>query len=64
VIVTVVVDTLGLAENGSVRIVRSDNPGFDASALATVRGAQFRPARMYGRAVRVLVQVPVVFRLN
>ncbi len=64
VIVTAVVDTLGLAENGSVRIVRSDNPGFDAPALATVRAARFRPARMYGRAVRVLVQVPVVFRLN
>jgi periplasmic protein TonB len=64
VIVTAVVDTLGLAENGSVRIVRSDNPGFDAAALATVRVARFRPARIYGRAVRVLVQVPVVFRLN
>ena len=64
VIVTAVVDTMGLAENGSVRIVRSDNPGFDASASATVRGARFRPARIYGRAVRVLVQVPVVFRLN
>jgi TonB family protein len=64
VIVTAVVDTLGLAENGSVRIVRSDNSGFDAAALATVRAARFRPGRVYGRAVRVLVQVPVVFRLN
>ncbi|HET9708486.1 MAG TPA: TonB family protein [Gemmatimonadales bacterium] len=64
VMVTAVVDTLGLAENGSVRIVRSDNPGFDAAALATVRAARFRPARIFGRAVRVLVQVPVVFRLN
>lgn len=64
VIVMAVVDTLGLAENGSVRIVRSDNPGFDAAALATVRAARFRPARIYGRAVRVLVQVPVAFRLN
>jgi TonB family protein len=64
VIVTAVVDTLGLAESGSVRIMRSDNPGFDAAALATVRAARFRPARIYGRAVRVLVQVPVVFRLH
>jgi TonB family protein len=64
VIVTAVVDTLGQAESGSVRIVRSDNPGFDAAALATVRAARFRPARLYGRAVRVLVQLPVVFRLN
>ena len=64
VIVTAVVDTLGQAESGSVRIVLSDNSGFDAPALATVRGARFRPARIYGRAVRVLVQVPVAFRLN
>jgi TonB family protein len=64
VIVTAVVDTLGLAETGSVRIMRSDNSGFDAAALATVRAARFRPGRVYGRAVRVLVQVPVVFRLN
>jgi TonB family protein len=64
VIVAAVVDTMGRAESGSVRIVLSDNPGFDRAALATVRAARFRPARIYGRAVRVLVQVPVVFRLN
>ncbi len=64
VIVAAVVDTMGQAENGSVRIVLSDNPGFDRAALATVLAARFRPARIYGRAVRVLVQVPVVFRLN
>lgn len=64
VIVAAVVDTLGQAEAGSVRIVLSDNPGFDAAALATIRAARFRPARMYGRAVRVLVRVPVVFRLS
>jgi TonB family protein len=64
VIVAAVVDTMGQAETGSVRIVLSDNPGFDRAALATVRAARFRPARIYGRAVRVLVQVPVVFRLS
>ena len=64
VIVAAVVDTLGRAESGSVRIVLSDNRGFDRPALATVQAARFRPARMYGRAVRVLVQIPVVFRLH
>lgn len=64
VIVAAIVDTMGQAETGSVRIVLSDNPGFDRAALATVEAARFRPARIYGRAVRVLVQVPVVFRLN
>lgn len=64
VIVEAVVDTLGRAESGSVRVVVSDNAGFDPAALQAVRDARFRPGRMYGRAVRVLVQVPVVFRLH
>jgi len=64
VIVGLVVDTLGRAEPGSLRIVRSDNAGFDRSALAALRDARFRPARVYGRAVRVVVEVPVMFRLD
>ena len=62
--VQVVVDTLGRTEGGSFRIVHSDNPGFEAPAIESLRGALFRPARVYGRAVRVLVQVPVVFVLR
>lgn len=62
--VQVVVDTLGRTEGGSFRIVHSDNPGFEAAAIESLRGALFRPARVFGRAVRVLVQVPVVFVLR
>jgi TonB family protein len=62
--VQLVVDTLGCAEGGSFRIVHSDNPGFEAPAIESLRGALFRPARVFGRAVRVLVQVPVVFVLR
>ena len=64
VVVAAVVDTAGRAESGSARIVRSDDPGFDQAALAMVRGARFRPARVLGRAVRVLVWIPVQFRLD
>jgi len=62
--VQLVVDTLGRTEGGSFRIVHSDNPGFEAPAIESLRGALFRPARVYGRAVRVLVQVPVKFVLR
>lgn len=64
VMVQVVVDTTGRPEPSSLRVVESTNQGFDAAAVATVRGALFRPGRVWGRAVRVLVQVPVAFRLH
>jgi TonB family protein len=60
----VVVDTLGRVERGTFRVVRSDNPAFEAPAIESLRGARFRPARVFGRAVRVLVQIPVEFVLQ
>lgn len=64
VVVEAVVDTAGRVEPKSVRVIEATDPAFGASALASVRGALFRPARMYGRAVRVLVRLPVVFALR
>jgi TonB family protein len=60
----VVVDTLGRVERGTFRVVHSDNPAFEAPAIESLRGARFRPARVFGRAVRVLVQIPVEFVLQ
>lgn len=64
VLVEVVVDTLGRAEAGSLRIVSSDHAEFSAPARASIAAALFRPARVFGRPVRVLVRVPVGFRLR
>jgi protein TonB len=64
VVVQVVVDTMGRAEPASVRVLQHSESGFDAAALEAIRGARFRPARVWGRAVRVLVQVPVAFRIR
>lgn len=64
VTVEAVVDTTGRPEPGSLRVVESTNAGFNAAAVATIRGALFRPGRVWGRAVRVLVRVPVAFRLR
>jgi len=63
VTVLAVVDTMGRAEATSLRVVNTPNPGFDRPALDCLRRALFRPGRVHGRAVRVLVSVPVHFTL-
>jgi len=63
VLVQAIIDTMGRAEPGTVKVVQSPNPGFDRNATEYVRKVVFRPARIHGRTVRVLVQVPVEFRL-
>jgi protein TonB len=64
VVVQAVIDTTGRAEPSSIKIVRSPNPGFDEPARNWVLRAVFRPGRVHGRAVRVLVEIPIVFRLT
>jgi protein TonB len=64
VVVQLVVDTLGRAEPATVRVVQHDEAGFDAAAVAMVRASRFRPARVWGRGVRVLVRLPVTFRVR
>ena len=63
VVLQVVIDTLGRAEPAA-RVFESSNPGFDGAALAYVRGARFRPGRVGGRAVRVLIRLPIAFTLR
>ncbi len=64
VMVQAVIDTTGRAEPNSVKILQSPNPGFDQSARTYVLKALFRPARVHGRAVRVLIQIPIDFRIT
>jgi len=64
VVVAAVIDTLGRPGPRSVTVVASPNPGFDSAARDYVVRALFRPARVRGRAVRVLVRVPIDFRLG
>src|SRR5258705_7028275 len=64
VTVQAVIDTLGRAEPASVKIVARPNTAFDESARAYVLHAVFRPARVKGRAVRVLITVPVNYRIE
>jgi TonB family protein len=51
-----VIDTLGVVEPGNVEVIESTNPALDSLALEFIRRCRFRPGRLVGRAVRVLVQ--------
>jgi len=64
VTVQAVIDTLGRAELASVKVIARPNTAFDESARAYVLHAVFRPARVKGRAVRVLITVPVNYRIE
>ncbi|PYP36624.1 MAG: hypothetical protein DMD48_12390, partial [Gemmatimonadetes bacterium] len=64
VTVQAVIDTLGRAEPASLKVIARPNTAFDQSARAYVLHAVFRPARVKGRAVRVLMTVPVDYRIE
>ncbi len=63
VIVECIIDTAGLPEPSSIRVVQSTNRGFNLAAVAALRRARFRPAREIGRAIRVQINVPIDFNL-
>jgi protein TonB len=64
VIVEAVIDTNGRAEPATIAIVHASHPAFAGPVRDYLRGALFRPGRVHGRAVRVLVRVPVAFTLR
>ena len=63
VTVDVVVDTLGRVERGSFTVVQTPHPGLVDPVRQALGRALFRPARVHGRAVRVLVRIPFEFRI-
>ena len=64
VVVEAVIDTTGYAEPNSLRVVQSTNKAFELSAREAVLRTVYRPGRVRGRAVRVLVQVPIAFTMG
>jgi protein TonB len=64
VIIEVIIDTTGRAEPGSLRVVQSTNKAFELSARDAVLKSMYRPGRVRGQAVRVLVQVPISFTIR
>lgn len=63
VLVQFVVDTLGRADLRTVRALRETDPAFTWEVRQALKSAHFRPARLGGRVVRQMVQVPFQFRL-
>jgi hypothetical protein len=61
VLVRIVIDTTGLPDPESLEIVRSTDPGFIPSATKAALGSIFRPARLFGRKVRIRVEMPVSY---
>jgi TonB family protein len=63
VIIEVVIGVDGHPEPESFRIIESTNKAFERPARDAVLGSVYRPGRMRGQAVRVLVRQPVVFSI-
>ena len=64
VLVQAIIDSSGRAEPNSVKILQSPDPGFNSGSRNFVLHAQFRPARVHGRAVRVLIQIPIDYHIT
>lgn len=58
-----VVDTTGRIERESVVVIQSTQRAFDGPGMQLLRRCIFRPGRVRGQAVRVLIQLPVQFTL-
>ena len=63
VLVEFVVDTSGSVVLESISSVSSTHPQFTDAVRRALREARFSPARLSGRAVRQLVQLPVRFEI-
>jgi protein TonB len=64
VVALFVVSERGLVEEGSIRILHSDNPLFDEAVTIALGRMRFVPAETGGRKVRQLVQMPFLFTLS
>ncbi len=56
-----IIDTTGHAEPNSIKVINSTNRAFEAGARDAMRKALFRPGRVRGQPVRVLVHMPMRF---
>lgn len=61
--IEVIVDTLGRPEPRTLKVLVSADPLFEVEARRTILGTRFKPGRVGGKPVRVLVMLPVRFRL-
>jgi len=58
-----VVDTTGRMERNSIVVISSTNRAFESPAKQLLQRSLFRPGRVRGQPVRVLIQLPIQFTL-
>jgi len=64
VLVQCIVDTMGIVEPNSVKILQTPDTAFSRATIEALLQARFTPARVKGKAVRVLVDVPIDFNVK
>jgi len=64
VVLQFVVDTTGLVDESTIEVLQATNQAFVAPAVVVVTKSVFRPGRIRGRHVRVLVSLPIGFALD
>ena len=64
VLVECIVDTMGIVEPNSVKILQTPDTAFSRATIEALLQARFTPARVKGKAVRVLVNVPIDFNVK
>lgn len=64
VLMEAVIDTTGHVEEGSINVLRSDHKGFERPAIAMLSKCLYRPGRVRGRPVRILIRQPVAFGIR
>jgi protein TonB len=63
VMLQAVIDTTGRVDPATVKVLHSPNPGFEIPSRQWILKALFRPARLGGRLVRVLVNLPLDYSI-
>ena len=58
-----VVDTSGMVDTTTIRVMHSDDPRFTESVRTALGGMRFRPAKRAGKVVRQLVQQRFRFKI-
>ncbi len=64
VVIQAVVDTTGHIQRNTMEVIRADHRGFERPARDLLMRCLYRPGRIRGRPVRVLVQQPITFGIT
>jgi TonB family protein len=64
VVLRFILDRDGRPETNTINVVSADDPGFIYPARVALMSARFRPAKVHGQPVRVVINVPFDFKIR